>query len=258
MLDGALAVVEVRVNGQGPFRFGIDTGAAGGARVSQSLADKLGLPVVGQAMAGDPSGKSRRAVPIVEIGQLTVGNAVFGKVPAGAGDFSPLGIDGILGFGLFSEHRLTLDYPHRRVRIERGELPPADGRTILSFEAPYGIPTVHLTLGGVDAEAHIDSGNTREEIVVPAALAGKLKLAAEPVSIGKARTGFNEFEIRQAPLDGKLALGAYELTNPKIDIVDLFPFVNFGHKFLQRFTVTVDEKNHRIRFEPAGAADKKP
>lgn len=254
MLEGRLAIVEVRVNGQGPYRFGIDTGAAGGARISRSLADKLGLPVVGEAMAGDPSGKSRRAIPIVEIGRLAVGDAVFSKVQGGASDFGALGIDGLLGIGLFSESLLTLDYPHRRVRIERGELPPADGKKTLSFEAQQGIPTVSLRLGEVEAKAHIDSGNTREEIVVPAFLASRLKLAAEPVLIGKARTNFNEFEIRQAALAGKLVLGAYELSNPKIDVVDLFPVVNLGHKFLQRFAVTVDMKNHRIRFEPGAKA----
>ncbi|HVS00677.1 MAG TPA: retropepsin-like aspartic protease, partial [Thermoanaerobaculia bacterium] len=217
MLEGPLAIVEVRVNGQGPFRFGVDTGAAGGARISQTLVDKLGLQAVGQAMTGDPSGKSRRTIQVFEIDQLKVGDAVFGKVPAAAGDYSAVGVDGILGNGLFSEYLLTLDYPRRRVRIERGELPPADNKTILGFEAPQGIPTVHLRLGEVDAEAHVDSGNSRQEIVVPASLIPRLKLAAEPVPAGKGRTLFNEFEIQQAPLAGNLVLGSYELSNPKID-----------------------------------------
>ncbi|HEX7181338.1 MAG TPA: retropepsin-like aspartic protease [Thermoanaerobaculia bacterium] len=251
MLDGPLAVVEVRIDGQGPFRFGIDTGAAGGGRIDQKVVEKLKLPVAGQAMAGDPSGKNRRSVDIIRIGKLSVGEAVFRDVNATAGDYSDLGIDGILGVGLFSEHLLTLDYPRRKVRIERGELPPADGRRILGFEAQRGVPTIRLRVGEVEVDAHIDSGNTRSEIVVPASLAGQLKLAAEPVSIGTARTGFNQFEVRQAPLAGTLVLGSYELPNPKIDIVDLFPHANLGHKFLQRFAVTLDGKGRRIRFEPA-------
>lgn len=251
MLDGLLAVVEARVNGQGPFRFGIDTGAGGGGRVSQSLVDKLALPVVGEAMSGDPSGKSRRAVKIVEIEKLTVGEATFGGVSVSAGEFGPLEVDGIVGIGLFSEHLLTLDYPRRRIRIERGELPPADGKKVLEYvPTGGGIPTLRLRIGDIEAEAHIDSGNTRSEIVVPTAIVERLKLAAEPVTIGKARTPFNEFDIRQAPLAGSLVLGAYEARNPRIDIVDLFPYVNLGHKFLQRFTVTIDAKNRRIRFEP--------
>ena len=54
----------------------------------------------------------------------------------------------------------------------------------------------------------------------------------------------------------QLSFGAYELTDPKIDIVDLFPSVNLGHKFLQRFAVTLDVKNHRIRFAPAAEEEK--
>ena len=249
MLEGRLAIVEVRVNGQGPYRFGIDTGAAGGARIDKSLIEKLGIQIVGQARAGDTSGANRTTVDLVEIGKLAVGDAVFSGVRAAVGDYVELGVTGILGIGLFSEHLLTLDYPHRRVRIERGELPPADGLKILGFDAPFGIPSVRLRLGGVEVEAQIDSGNTRNEIVVPASLTSRLKLAAEPVVIGKARTRFNEIEIRQAPLAGALVLGSYELRDPRIDIVDLFPRPILGHQFLQRFAVTIDGKNRRVRFE---------
>lgn len=251
MLDGGLAIVEVQINGQGPFRFGIDTGAAGGGRIDKSLKEKLGLQVVGQAMAGDSTGKNRSTVELVEIGKLTVGDAVFSGVRAAVGDYSELGVVGILGIGLFSEHLLTLDYPRRRVRIERGDLPPADGQKILGFDTPLGIPSVRLRIGEVEVDAHIDSGNTRSEIVVPASLVGRLKLSAEPVVVGKARTRFNEIDIRQAPLAGSLVLGSYELRDPRVDIVDLFPHANLGHKFLQRFTVTIDGKSRRIRFEPA-------
>lgn len=251
MLEGRLAIVEVQVDGQGPFRFGIDTGAAGGARIDESFKEKLKLQVVGQAMAGDSSGKNRTPIDLVEIGKLSVGDAVFTGVRAAVGDYSEIGVAGILGIGLFSEHLLTLDYPRRRVRIERGELPSADGQKILGFEMPLGIPSIRLRIGEVEMDAHIDSGNTRSEIVVPASLVGRLKLSAEPVMIGKARTRFNEIEIRQAPLAGALVLGSYELRDPRIDIVDLFPHGNLGHQFLQRFAVTIDAKSRRIRFEPA-------
>jgi len=251
MLEGRLAIVEVRVNGQGPFKFGIDTGAAGGGRIDKSLVEKLGLQVVGQARAGDMSGKNQSTINLVEIGKLSVGDAVFSGVRAAVGDYGELGVAGILGVGLFAEHLLTLDYPRRRVRIEQGELPPADGQKVLGFDVSMGIPSVRLRLGEVEVDAHVDSGNTRSEIVVPSSLAGKLKLAAEPVVIGKGKTRFNEVEIRQAPLAGALILGSYELRDPRIDIVDLFPYVNLGHTFLQRFAITVDRKSRRIRFEPA-------
>jgi hypothetical protein len=259
MLDGLLAIVEVRINGQGAYRFGIDTGAAGGAIINQSLADKLGLPVVGQAMTGDPSGKSRHAVNLVGIDKLEVGGATFGGLTASGSQFEALGVDGILGIRLFSESLLTLDYPHHRVRIERGELPAADGKTVLTYDGRMGgIPMITLHLGDAEVQAHVDSGNTRSEIVVPAALTSRLKFSAEPVSVGKAKTVSNELDVRQAPLAGNLVLGSYELQNPRVDIVDLIPFANVGHKFLQRFTVTVDSKNSWIRFEPQTATPKSP
>jgi hypothetical protein len=52
--------------------------------------------------------------------------------------------DGVLGIGLFKDYLLVLDYPARRVRIEKGELPPTDGREVLDFEERRGIPIVKL------------------------------------------------------------------------------------------------------------------
>ncbi|HET9952194.1 MAG TPA: serine hydrolase, partial [Candidatus Eisenbacteria bacterium] len=50
-----LPAVEVMVNGKGPYRFAIDTGGSGAARVDSAFAAALGLPVVGEVWGGDPS-----------------------------------------------------------------------------------------------------------------------------------------------------------------------------------------------------------
>lgn len=144
MLSAENLLVEVRLDGQGPYRFALDTGAAGGGRISRALATKLDLKVVGQAIAGDPSGKNTERIDIVSAGALAIGDATFSGVklsvrdlPVAPGRSEPE-LDGVLGFGLFKDYLLTLDYPARRVRI--GELPPADGREILGFEDRHAFP----------------------------------------------------------------------------------------------------------------------
>jgi aspartyl protease len=254
MLSAANVLVEVRIDGKGPYRFALDTGAAGGGRISRALVEQLGLKVVGQAISGDPSGKNRTAVDIVEAGALTIGDATFhgvklsvGELPAPPGQPEPEA-RGILGIGLFQDHLLTLDYPAQRVRIEKGELPPADGREVLGFENPFGIPQIRLKVGDLEVEADVDSGNTRGELVLPASYIGKVSLDGEPKVVGRGRTGFNEFEIKQAPLQGAVWIGSQSVERPLVDFVEIFPHGNLGAAFLRRFAVTIDQKNHRIRF----------
>lgn len=252
MLDAPMVTVEVRVNGQGPFRFELDTGAPGGGVISKALAEKLRLPKVGKVEIGDPSGKNRREVDVVRIGTLTVGDLTLHKIRAEVDDFERRPpeekVDGVLGIGLFEELLLTLDYPRKRLRIERGAL-AAEGPGIVPFDNADGIPTLRMRIGDQEIETHVDSGNMAAEIVLPASLIGKIPLAAEPVVVGKARTAFNEFEIRQAPLAATVVIGGLEVPNPRVDFVDLFPFANLGHRFLRQFAVTIDQKAHRIRFQ---------
>jgi predicted aspartyl protease len=255
MIGEGRVLVEVRIDGKGPYRFILDTGAAGGGRIGRELADRLGLKVVGQAVTGDPSGKNRQTVDLVEAGSLAVGDLTFTGVKLSVGVLpSPPGeaeSEGVLGVGLFEDHLLTLDYPARKVRIEKGTLPPADGREILDFESPHGVPSVRIRVGDLEVAADVDSGNQRGEVVLPASYLGKVPLEGEPKGVGHARTTFNEIEIKQARLKGAARIGAHSVEGPLVDFVEIFPVANVGHAFLRRFAVTIDQKNHRIRFRRA-------
>jgi hypothetical protein len=255
MLAGEGIVVEVSVNGKGPYKFALDTGAAGGGRISPKIVEALGLPAVGEVMGGDPSGQNSRSMKIVEAGSLTIGGATFHKVQLVVREFpkrrnaTAAEYEGVLGIGLFQDLLLTLDYPARRVRIEKGELPPVDDKEIVAFENPFGIPQIRLKIGDLEVETDVDSGNMNGELVLPASYIGKVPLESEPKVVGKGRTGFNEFEIKQAPLKGGVRIGSQVVERPRTDFVEIFPHANIGHAFLSRFAVTLDQKNRRIRFK---------
>ncbi|HEX6898903.1 MAG TPA: retropepsin-like aspartic protease [Thermoanaerobaculia bacterium] len=256
MLPGEGIVVEVRINGKGPYKFSLDTGAGGGGRITPKTAEALGLPVVGEVMAGDPSGKNRQAQKVVEADSLTLGGATFHKVHLSVRELPKRRLDdpederdGVLGFGLFQDHLLTLDYPARRVRIEKGELPPVDDQQVVAFENRFGVPQIRMKVGDLEVDADVDSGNMNGELVLPASYIGKVALESEPKVVGKARTGFNEFDVKQAPLKGSARVGAQVVERPLVDFVEIFPHGNIGHAFLSRFAVTLDQKNRRIRFK---------
>jgi len=251
MLEGDEVLLEVRVDGQGPYRFALDTGAARGGRIDAKLAKTLGLSVVGRAMTGDGTGKNRQESEIVQAHTITVGGASFQDVELLARDFQSgpgVGLDGVLGIGLFQDLLLTLDYPARRVRIETGELPSPEGHPeILDFTIPHGIPEIALKIGDVELRADVDSGNMKGEVVLPASYIGKVPLEKDPVVVGHGRTSFNEFEIKQAPLKGALSIAGQSVENVRVDFIEIFPQANLGAAFLRRFVVTVDGRNRRLR-----------
>src|SRR5207245_8489696 len=111
---GLMPVIEVKLNGQGPFAFTIDTGAGMQADIDTSVAAQLKLQPNGRVLNGDPSGKNDREVETATINTLAFGGAEFRKVTAVirpqriTRDYPD--VDGIVGFGLFPDYLLTLDY----------------------------------------------------------------------------------------------------------------------------------------------------
>lgn len=256
LLRGPTPMVEVMVNGEGPFLFAIDTAARGAARLDSSLAARLKLQPVGQIRAGDGSGRNARTLDVMRLDSVELGGIRFRNVDAPTRDYNTSPnlpkIDGILTFNLFAEYLLTLDYSARRVRLTRGELPQADGKEVLSFDSSLGIPVVELGVGGHKVSAHFDTGNAVGAFVLPASLVGKLALASEPVTVGRARTISNDVEIKEARLGESIRLGGHEFARPVITFPSVSEAANIGSKALAEFAVTFDQKNSRMRLEKRG------
>jgi hypothetical protein len=237
------------LNGQGPFRFAIDTGAAGCARIDAAVARKLGLPVVGEARVGDPSGKNMKSAEIVSIDSLAIGGARFADLTATTGDLAGHlpgeAVDGILGFGLFSECLLTLDFPALRMTLAEGSL-PADGAGVLPYRDERGIPSVTMRVGGVDVDTDVDAG-AMGGFSLPESFAAKLPLAEPPRVVGHARTVSNEFDIKAARLEGDVAVGPTTFAKPMVEFQPVFDVGNIGARVLRDFAVTFDPKTHRMR-----------
>lgn len=247
---GQVPIVEVMVNGQGPFLFMIDTGGGLAADFDTALVASLKLPANGKVRAGDPSGQNAREFETVAVESIKLGTVEFRNVTALArerrtGPNAPE-VSGILGFPLFADFLLTLDYPGKQVRLARGELPQANGANILSFEMPRRIPVVDLMIGSLKVRAHIDSGNLVGAFILPTALLNKLNLVSAPVTIGHARTIANEIEIKQAQLGETITLGSFEFPKPTITYPALNE-TNIGLQTLREFALTFDQKNKRMK-----------
>jgi len=251
-MRGLMPVVEVKLNGQGPFAFMIDTGAGMQADIDPSVAARLTLPLSGRAINGDPSGQNDREVATAMIESLTIAKAEFRNVTAVVRpqritkDYPE--IDGILVFALFTDYLLTLDYPAMQVRLARGVLPPANGGDILNFEIENRIPVIELAIGRIHVPAHIDSGNFVAGFILPEEIVEQLQLQSAAITVGGARSVTNRIQLKQVQLRDTIRLGRFEYPQPTIAFPALSD-TNIGFNVLRDFVITFDQKNRRMKLQ---------
>lgn len=249
-----LPAVSVMINGRGPYRFALDTGAGGSGTVDSTVAAALELEVIGQARTGDPSGRNTITVDLVKVGSLEIGGARFEGVEMSvrAGRLRSMGspVDGILGFRLFQECLLTLDYPGNRLRIDSGELPAVNGKDVVAFNRTHGIPSVRIQVDSIWVDADVDAG-APGGFSLPASLEPRLAFSVQPKVVGRGRTIGNDFEIRAGTMKGSVRFAGYEYKGANVEFQPVFPMANVGSRVLRDFRVTFDQRNGRMRLMKA-------
>ena len=120
---------EVSINGKGPFRFLVDTGATQTV-VSQKVVTQLGLNKIATNLMFGVGGEGKVASPIFRADSIKVGEVTVRNVPLGTmnNPLLDLIMDGILGPSLLSDFVVTMDYP--RSQIELSKTPPATGTVV--------------------------------------------------------------------------------------------------------------------------------
>jgi len=252
-MRGSRVTLDVMVNGQGPFAFGLDTGASGAAWVTRALVARLHLPVVDGFRISDGSGVESRSADGVRIDTITLGALSFnqirapvlGKGPTQDGDAE---VYGTLGFELFKEYVVIYDYPRKQLGIATGQLAPPDGNSVLSYRLDHGSPHVLIHIGGLDLDASIDTGNIGG-ILLPLTLAGKVPLRVPLRPAGRVASALNEFDLWSSELDGDVRIGATTIVKPILFFSDLARVPNLGRDVVRSLVVTFDQANMRVQFQ---------
>ena len=154
-------VVPVMIDGKGPFRFLVDTGADG-SLVSAALAHTLGLvpSLIPNERVEGTTGIEQ--LPCVTIAELRIGSIVKHDVRMPV-SFSPVmtGLDGILGMAGFGAVRVVVDFRHNRVVIQRSSLGLPDSYLdIQARRTPGGLLVIPALVGNIRVQAIIDTGAT--------------------------------------------------------------------------------------------------
>jgi len=234
--------VSVMVNGHGPYRFLIDTGTGTQAMISPELVHELGLPAVGHARLTDPSRQGEQRSDMVWIESLKIGGLEFEEVQAVEHGLSreEQNCQGVLGFPLFEDYLLTLDYPGRRMILTSGTLPDHANGTLVPFRLTDGVPIATIQIDGLNVDAQIDTGGTG--LSLPDAIAEQMKFQSAPVEFGIAESLTARFSLRAARLQQDVSLGSYVFRNAFVEINSAFPMVNIGSTPLKNFIITFDQQ----------------
>ncbi|HEV2270278.1 MAG TPA: aspartyl protease family protein [Steroidobacteraceae bacterium] len=154
-------VVPVWIDGKGPYRFLVDTGADG-SLVSSRLVRALGLVANGTPDEQVQGTTGIEQMPCVTIDTLRIGSITKHNVRVPVSN-SPVmtGLDGILGMAGFGAVRVMVDFEHNKVAIDRTSRGlPSDFLDIPAERTSGGLLVIPARVGGVEVAAVLDTGAT--------------------------------------------------------------------------------------------------
>ena len=246
-------VVQTKWDKRGPYHFLIDTGASV-TLVSPELATRYAAkdaPPTATPLVRVKSATGETALlTSTTLRRIELGGARFENVQALIYDCSALSahlgvqIDGILGFPLFRETILTLDYPHSRVLLQNRIAAPLLPGTPIAFNNDRKTPIIPLRLGNQTFVALIDSGSDVTLSLNPVGLDPVFSVAPRPGATVATLSGDRTQRI--ARLADTLVIGDYPVQQPVVDLTDELTSVGGG--ILKNFTVTFDQEHSRVTF----------
>ena len=150
----------VLLNGKGPFRLVLDTGASRSA-VIPSVAEKLGLDAQTNRQVRVRGVSGTAMVPLLRIDQMEIGDLLLkpAMLPVVADVFG--GADGVLGNEGLDNKRIVIDFRRDLITIKRSRREaPGEGFRTLPVKVLRGyLLAVDVMIGKVKTTAIIDTGS---------------------------------------------------------------------------------------------------
>jgi predicted aspartyl protease len=149
----------VLINGRGPYRLVLDTGASHSAIIAQ-VAHSLGIPIGGAATIKVSGVTGSALVPSVSVNRLEVGDLELDStiLPVVADVFG--GAQGVLGTEGLADKRILIDFARDKVKISRsrGDLDRRGFTTLPLRVLHKQLLALDVRVGGIRAKAIIDTG----------------------------------------------------------------------------------------------------
>ena len=252
-------VVESKFADGKSYRFIIDTGSTA-TLVTPDLAKRFALKERRSAPRRQVHVRSANGGEIdleaVTLRQINLGAAKFEDVPALIFDFTDLSghlgqpIDGIIGFPVFRDTLLTLDYPGQQLVIAAypltKPLPPEPSPRIstIPFNNEQGTPLIPIQMGNESFIVLIDSGSDGSLSINPVGLHPNF---ANGPRVG---TMISSLQGDRRQLTGRLnqdvLIGTHTIKKPVVDLTDQLSSI--GGEFLRHFVLTFDQRRNQVGF----------
>lgn len=252
--------VGVMVDGQGPFRFMVDSGADRSV-VGSALAARLALPPGPRVTLHDMAGTSR--IETVRLKRLRVGRSETRDLSLPALSEDHLGAQGLLGIDALAGQRVMLDFDAKTITVQdtrRPPPPPLPNEIVVTAIRRKGqLILTEASIGRRNIHAVIDSG--AEVTIGNAALRASLRPgrnAPKPLTASLISVTGQEIEASLVVVP-VLRIGGLTLRNVPVAFAEVPPFALFGLSeqpavllgtdVLEVFRrVSLDFRNRKIRF----------
>ncbi len=265
-----LVVVSVRVNGKGPFPFGVDTGASG-SFVEESLLDAMGVQTAGTTDASGAGSSSYQVKKIPHLifsfdGGLEVSTAhAIALSWMGMAHGGGRMLYGAIGHDVLKNFVVQIDYQRKRMTLyapdafhysDRGTAFP------MTFQSDFD-PQIDGLVNvpgkpAIPARLTLDTGGGGTVLSTPFVTENHI-LESVGKTLASPTHGVGNGESKD--ILGRitsLSIGPYVLHNPLVelshDTVGSFANptlgINLGGDILSRFTVIVDYARQKLILEP--------
>jgi hypothetical protein len=165
-------LVNVRLDGQGPFPMALDTG--GHAILTPATARRLGLTASGAGRSFG-AGSGSTALGYTRVARLQLGDAEIddqsflvmpmASVLTDRGTQPP--VAGLIGLELFERFAVALDFARKRMTLQPFGAAAPPGATAVPIRFTDDMPLVQATLDGQPGLFGIDTGNTGPLMLFP-------------------------------------------------------------------------------------------
>ncbi len=251
--------IAVQVNGTGPYRFVVDSGADTSV-VGERIANRLNLPAGTRTVLNSIT--DTQLVDRVKVGQLTVGPTEVYNLEVPVLKERDLGAHGMLGLDALVEQRLMMDFENRVISIDEGRTPPPKYSDEIVVTARLRKGQLILTQVRANSEridAVVDTGS---EISIGNTILRDRLLRRNPRQFTEVEvTGVTGTTSKlQLAVVQELKLGSVILQNVPIAFADIPPFEVFGIEkqpslllgtdVMENFRkVSLDFHNRKVRFQ---------
>jgi len=259
MLDTRMSI-GVEINGNGPFRFLVDSGADRSV-ISVTLARRLNLPASETVRLNDVAGAADVSTFLVDT--LKVGDADTFAVSAPGLPEQYLGAQGIVGVDALADRRIMMDFQDNTITLEDATVPEKaePGEIVVVGHRHHGqLILTEVRVGKLNVYALIDTGS--DMTIGNFSLLEKVAGSRHPPT--QVAIVLNSVTGRSAPaisiLLPRIEIGGLQINNMPVAFADVAPFASFGLtdrpalllgtdalKGLKR--MSLDFHRYRVRFQ---------